>query len=270
MIQDEQGQILRDLGLTLLQAKAYLALSKTGKATVKTIAKASSIARQDIYRVMPALQKLGLTEKIIAKPITYKATSLKEGLSILLRNQTQKHAELQEKTIKMLNNCPKSEDEAAFQEEDQQFSIVSSKPLLLKRFAEKENAVQTSISIVGKWEGIRSMLFYRFQYLKRALKKGVKIRVITEKHEEDKSTQENIQTLTINPLFGIRYLSAPIPVKTVIHDGTEVNMCIAIPPDNDVPSLWSNNPQFVKVMSTYFEEIWNKAVDAPEILRAKA
>jgi DNA polymerase III alpha subunit len=55
-----------DLGLTLLQAKIYLALSKTGKATIKTISKASNSARQDIYRIMPTLQKLGLAEKIIA------------------------------------------------------------------------------------------------------------------------------------------------------------------------------------------------------------
>jgi sugar-specific transcriptional regulator TrmB len=65
MIQDDI-QTLTDLGLSLLQAKTYLNLAKLGKANVQTIAKASNVARQDIYRVMPKLQKLGLAEKFIS------------------------------------------------------------------------------------------------------------------------------------------------------------------------------------------------------------
>ncbi|MEX2723761.1 MAG: helix-turn-helix domain-containing protein [Candidatus Freyarchaeota archaeon] len=59
----EYIQTLTDLGLTFLQAKTYLNLAKLGKANVQTIAKASNVARQDIYRIMPSLQKLGLAEK---------------------------------------------------------------------------------------------------------------------------------------------------------------------------------------------------------------
>jgi sugar-specific transcriptional regulator TrmB len=258
-----------DLGLTLLQAKIYLALSKTGKATIKTISKASNIARQDAYRIMPALQKLGLAEKIIAEPTMYKATPLKEGVSILLQNKTHEHSELQKKTIVLIKSYQESNDNTTLQEEEPQFVVTSSKTLLFKRLAEKDNTAQTSIDIVGKWEGIRATLFYRLQDFKRALKRGVRIRIITEKHEDDKAIQKNIQTLTMNPLFGIRYLSAPIPLKTAIIDGTEMNMCIAIPPDNDVPSLWSDNPQFVKVMVAYFEELWNKTLDVSETLPRK-
>jgi hypothetical protein len=55
----------------------------------------------------------------------------------------------------------------------------------------------------------------------------------------------------------------PIPVNTVIHDGKEVNLCLVTPAGNaGLPSLWSNNPQFVKVMETYFEELWKKALGA--------
>jgi len=90
MIQDEHIQALMGFGLTLLQAKIYLNLVKLEKADVKTLSKASNVARQDIYRIMLTLQKLGLTEKIIAKPTMYKATPIKEGLSILLQNKKRK------------------------------------------------------------------------------------------------------------------------------------------------------------------------------------
>ena len=63
LMQKEQIQTLMAFGLTSLQAKTYLALAKLGKADVKTIAKVSKVARQDIYRIMPTLQKWGLEKK---------------------------------------------------------------------------------------------------------------------------------------------------------------------------------------------------------------
>ena len=270
MFQDEHIQTLMDLGLGLLQAKIYLTLAKLGKAEIKTISQASTVARQDIYRIMPALQKLGLAEKILATPNMYKATPIKEGYYLLLQNKTQQHTELQKKTIALIKSPHESNYKTATQDEDSQFVVTSSRALFFKKLAEREKTVQTSIEGVGKWEDTKSVLFCRFQDFNRATKRGVRIRIITEKHEGDKSIQKIIQTLTTNSLFEIRCLPAPIPVTTIIHDGTEVNMRIAIPPDNDVPSLWSNNPQFAKAMTTYFEELWNKAQDASETLPRKS
>lgn len=104
IVQDEHVQTLMGLGLKFLQAKTYLALAKLGKADVKTISKASNVARQDIYRIIPTLEKLGLAEKIIANPTMYKATPIKEGLSILLQNRKEEIADLQKKTTSLINN----------------------------------------------------------------------------------------------------------------------------------------------------------------------
>jgi sugar-specific transcriptional regulator TrmB len=266
MIQDDEYlQTLRDLGLTLLQARTYLALCKTGPATAKTISKTSNIARQNTYRILPTLEKIGLVEKIITTPTTYKATPIKEGYSLLLQNKTKENNELQKKTIELIEHSCEIDQKTALQEEAAEFVVTTSETLLFKRTAEREKTVQKSICVVGRGKGIRSRLFYLFPDLKRALKRGVRIRIITEKYEGDRSVQKIIQTLEENPLFEIRYLSAPVPIKTIIHDDTEANMCIATQPTNDFPCLWSNNPQFVKVMKAYFEDLWNKAQATPEI-----
>jgi sugar-specific transcriptional regulator TrmB len=62
--QDEEVQTLTCLGLTLCQARVYLALARSGMSTAKTISKVSKVTREDIYRIMPTLQKLGLVENI--------------------------------------------------------------------------------------------------------------------------------------------------------------------------------------------------------------
>ncbi len=265
MVEDERVQILVNLGLSLLQAKIYLTLVQTGQATIKEIAKASGIVRQDIYRIVPSLQKLGLAEKILNAPTMYKATPLREGCYLLLQNKTRAHVDLQKRTIALVKNLHENNSKTPLQEEDSQFVITSSETLLHKRLGEGHQVAQKTIYITGIWQTTRTMFFYRFQDFKRALKRGIQIRIITENHEYDKSTQKIVQTLMLNPLFEIRYVTIPSTLKMVIHDEKEVNMCIAIPLDRDVPSLWSNNPQFVKIMVTYFEELWSKAMEASEI-----
>jgi sugar-specific transcriptional regulator TrmB len=84
---EEDIQILTNLGLTIVQARTYLALAKLGTATIKTISKSANIARQNMYNVMPALQQKGLIEKVITTPTMYKATPMQEGLEILLREK---------------------------------------------------------------------------------------------------------------------------------------------------------------------------------------
>jgi len=49
---------LTRLGLTSSQAKAYLALFRSGLSNAKKISKNSGVARPDVYRVMEKLEKL--------------------------------------------------------------------------------------------------------------------------------------------------------------------------------------------------------------------
>ena len=59
MLQDNDAQLLNELGLTILEAKVYLALAKTGKTTIATISKTSKVARPDVYRTLAKLQEKG-------------------------------------------------------------------------------------------------------------------------------------------------------------------------------------------------------------------
>ena len=156
---DEYVQMLMQLGLTSLQAKTYLALARLGKADVKTISRTSKVARQDIYRIMPTIQKMGLVEKIVASPTLYKVTPIKESLCVLLQHKTNECMELQLKMKEFFNNFQNRVDEAALQDEEQQFSIISSKRLLHKKLSEKDKAAQKSIDAIANWKTIRTTFF---------------------------------------------------------------------------------------------------------------
>jgi len=143
MPQNEYIQILMDLGLTLLQARVYLVLCKTGNATVKMISQATQIDRQDVYRIMPRLQELGLAEQIIATPTIYKATPIKQGCHFLFQKNVQKHFELQKKTLELIKKLDESDYKTTPQKEQkQEMCINQSKALLFKWFHEGNNNTQ--------------------------------------------------------------------------------------------------------------------------------
>ena len=261
ILEEEKIQTLTDLGLTTLQARAYLALSSQRTATLKLIAKRSNIARQDVYRIMPLLEQIGLVEKFISTPVTYKAAPLRDGVSILLDRKTREYDSLQAKTEEMVNNFRTGILRAAIQPDDSQFLVISEKKLLYKTLGEKNSTVEKSLHVAGTWESARSVLFdIELEKFKNALKRGVRIKWITEDHEEDASTTKTLQMLKKNPLFEIRYFAPPIPLQTAIYDEREVTMCIALPPSTDVTSIWSNNLVFTRVALNYWEEIWNGAL----------
>ncbi len=259
--QNEDVQVLIDLGLTSLQARVYLALSSLGNATMKSVAKVSGIARQDIYRIIPQLHKLGLAEKIVATPSRYKATPLDDGVNVLLRHKSLEYSRLQTKTVELIENFRYVAEKSPPREDDSKFLIISEKKLLYKTLDKKNSVVQTNLLVSGTWESTRGALFgggsFRF---KDALKRGVMIRWITEEHEEDQSTIKPLQKLVKNPLFEIRYFAPPIPLQAAIYDKKEVVMCIATLPSSDVTSISSNSAMFVRVALNYWEEVWNASL----------
>ncbi len=259
-IRDEDIQTLKELGLTLLQAKTYLALSASGNATIKTIAKNTRIAKHDVYRIMPSLQELGLVEKMVSTPVIYKAAPMENATSKLLQNKTHECTNLQKKTADLVSYFRNNSFHEPVQEEDSQFRIISEKLLLLKTLDDATDNVQYTIDIMHAWGFTSGMLLKHDPgVLKRAMKRGARIRWITEIHKEDKQAEKILSILTKNPLFEIRYYRAPIPIRTAIYDKKEAAMGLSHLPEDWAISMWSNNRMFVKIVTNYYEQIWNSA-----------
>lgn len=243
--------MLMNLGLTFLQVKIYLSIAQLGKADVKIISKASKVARSDIYRIMPTLERLGLAEKIIAKTTLYKATPIKEGLSILLQNKKREYDELEQKSSSLLNNF--HINNLDFLEENPEFKVISEITLFLKTHQKLMRSAQTSIDIyLGR---LLPSVPSDSSYFRRA-KSNVKIRLIIQR---EKTSPRNPRVLTKNPFFEIRYLNEPDPVRMHIFDKKMVSICVSDAEASGVPSLLSNNHSIVKLSETYFEKVWNSA-----------
>ncbi|MCW3998642.1 MAG: hypothetical protein NWE93_00195 [Candidatus Bathyarchaeota archaeon] len=251
MFRDEHIEALIGLGLTSKQARIYLSLAKLGQANAQTIAYASKIARQDIYTAMPILERKGLVEKMITQPITFRATELKTGLSILLENRKKEDERIHQSMDALLDNFNSISLHTAEEADDSpQFSITNEVTLLsstLQRlFDSAESRVDVSVpfvfpEILEAFEG--------------PLERGVKIRFLTTKPVAN-SAMLQLMLKRYNRLLEAKCLSN-VEWGMHIFDGKQVTF--ALERKVPVPSLWSNNWRLVEILEQYFEEKWSSA-----------
>ncbi len=76
--------VLVGLGLSVRQAKVYLALLRAGVAKVQLVSDLSGVHRQEVYRVLDGLQHMGLVQRKVSNPATFSVTPLSEAVKLLL------------------------------------------------------------------------------------------------------------------------------------------------------------------------------------------
>ena len=193
-IQEEDAQALTRLGLTSSQAKVYLALLELEKATARTLSKCSNVARQEAYRILAELQEKGLVEKIIAMPTEFKSIPIEDCLHILIERKKTEISETQKKATKLLQKLKEKNSKNTLQEDETRFSL-SSEQAAVRRKKGTLNAVQRSFDVVTSWRNPHADLFIHMEEIGEALQRGVEIRVIIDKPDEEKLLSDTIKPL---------------------------------------------------------------------------
>ena len=80
-------ELLTDLGLTQNEAKVYLTTAKIGPATISDVADHSGVRREEIYRLLPDLEKAGLIERMMGKPMRIRTPDVKSAMSTLIDHE---------------------------------------------------------------------------------------------------------------------------------------------------------------------------------------
>ena len=176
---------------------------------------------------MPQMQALGLVKRIVAPQATYKVVPVKDAASMLLQNKNKKHINLQKKTAKLIDHY-KNNYVTPVQKEESYFRIISEKSLFLRTLDNLTSQVKETINFARSWEFTKGMLFkHTPDILERALEREVRIRWITERHDEDRISEKILKALTAYPQFRIKYVANPIPLRIAIFDGADAIMCLS-------------------------------------------
>jgi sugar-specific transcriptional regulator TrmB len=259
----EDIEILTGLGLSLSEAKVFFILHELEAAVASTISERSGIAREFVYRILPKLMEKGLVEATITVPKKFKAISMKDACTILLRRKEEENRKLWSKAMKaMEKHKNKKRSKAAI---DFQTSLVPSQEAPDARIGQEYENVQKTIDLtfpIGKF--LQWSQYYAETGLKEIIKRKVKMRIITQKHlfEIFKAYPKLFTRSFKSQLeyIDFRYVKKPFSVEMMIFD--KKTLFVSTTNESDINKMvWlrTNNPLILEMANDYFEGMWEKA-----------
>ena len=246
--------------------KSIYANLQIGKATVKDISNNCNIAREDVYKVLPSLQTLGIVTKHLTSPIQYQAIELRETIEVLLGAKQKQYLELHKGADQTLKNFKKPANDYPTKKELENTFVSSTENIQEAIDATKE--AQNTIDFTTRYNlfafAMNSQPLEKYiKEMRKAADRGIKFRMLIDNPEKTKPVYEisyklaDSKTLVFHKNFEYRYLDSPLNCIMIIYDNKKC--LIETSTEKDVritPQIWTNNLILVELCKTYFEKNW--------------
>lgn len=261
--QDDAIAILKELGLTTVQAKTYIALVKTDVSAIKEIASLSKVPRTDLYRSIQELEKKGLVERILSKPIRFRAIPVDECLNILYGRIIKNHAELKKKTLKLRTSLKNGKNHRSSELNSSEYILVP-KSRAIEKIRKAIDVTEATLDVVSSWDRFSGAIFLLTMELKKAWGRGVKCRFAVESPKGVGDSSNGPEKYMKMPFLKIKFMASSPQTIVSIYDRREI-IVIENPAASlrESPVLWSNNQSLVSMAADFFEILWITAMENP-------
>jgi sugar-specific transcriptional regulator TrmB len=260
--QEEAIQALISLGLTVAQAKVYLALSRLDYATGREIANESGVRSPDIYRVLSELIEKSLVRKIIAAPNKFQAIPLFDGIKSLFFRRQEKTNELMQKTKEIIDTFKgKSDIFTAY--ENKSFILIPKREPVINLATKKLTTLQKSYDFAA--HNLEVLLEWTDDFYKEvmeAIGRGVKFRIIVNKSSSKTYLSGKLLSLLRQPSFEVKFIVDNFQFGFIIVDNREVIIPVGlkIPCEYDANILTCNR-NIVAITQKLFDSTWETLKD---------
>jgi sugar-specific transcriptional regulator TrmB len=262
-IQEKNVELLTDFGLTRNQARVYVAIAQLRLASAGQISKAAKVRREDVYRILPKLEKIGLAERLLGTPVKIRAKPVKEALEILLKQEEEAARErmstLKAKTDTFLHKFKTAPRLNV--EEKSHFALLSERESLISNAFSMIRRAETELDIVFSKSQIMQFIHHFQADIKEVVRKGVKIRVVSEVPDYDDSLPRIIEeVLSPGEAVALRYAYLPSSNYMIVDSKEALIATAADGSITDVPFLWTDSESLIRVFQADFENLWHNSV----------
>ncbi len=260
---------LSDYGITYNQAKVYVAAAKLGIASVSQISNKSDVPREEVYRLLPKLEKLGLIEKTVERPMRIKATNLRSVLSILINHKKERAlrniSELEAKREQILEDFRTFNLELKPKEEAHLTMIMQRQAIIQKIVSMIETAKETLTLSVCRDHFIHIFTNYSLP-IKGALNRGLEFRAILEKDEYEDVINELVNKFETCGVFKIRFVDQQQSHYFLVDNKEAlVSTSMECSSLGDRGYLWTDDVNLVRLIVENFDNIWLTSQDIEAI-----
>jgi sugar-specific transcriptional regulator TrmB len=262
---EDSAKKLSEFGLTNYEAKVYLAAVKLGPTSASKISKIAKIRREEVYRTLPKLEKAGLIDRVLGRPVKIRAMPIKEALTFLINRKEeqakQEISDLNSKRESILDSFEAETEEVDFEEETYHFSLISEKDAVAARTSAMIDESKNSIDIVDSSADVVRFILTYADALRNTIKRNVTVRILTVCPDDEGIIPDALGKHVPHHSFGLRYVDT-LPSRYLMFDHKQA--LITTTPDgtlSDMKRLWTDDFSLVGLIERDFEEQYAKSKD---------
>jgi sugar-specific transcriptional regulator TrmB len=255
---------LREFGLTDTQISVYLSVVRLGIASVAQITKESKVRREEVYRVLPSLEEMGLAQRVLGNPVKVRATPVEEALPSLikrLRDDTSlKVTALEAITVEYLKNQKKAVVAPLVQNGKSHLTMISQWNAVNHRGVAMVSESQKEVNLITSIHNADLGFFDFSDALRQASRRKVNVRIIAEAVEDEKQLHEIMKKNRLSKSqLKLKYTNHP-SIHYMIADQKEAMLStMADAHGSESPYLWTNEENLVGILMTNFEQMWHNS-----------
>jgi sugar-specific transcriptional regulator TrmB len=254
------------LGFSSNQAKVYLALVSLEKsASVKSIETVSGVHREEVYRKLNDLQEMGFVERILTRPVTFRAVPLESVINIMLHRKSEEISNLQIETEKLLQDFKKPQKKIYIENETDEIILIPEHTALFEKAKNELDDLELCLDTICSWKKGIGWISSHNQNFQNALKRGVKIRFVIEK-AEGYLIPKIVEKLQNDLSFELRIFPFLPPAIIGLYDRKKLLISTSSTTSFlESPVIWSNNLSLIGMAQVYFEKIWTESYQVDKI-----
>jgi sugar-specific transcriptional regulator TrmB len=253
---------LENFGFTFNQAKVYLSIIQSGATHVGRISENTQIHRQDVYKLLPKLEKMGLITKTIDKPFMIEAIPVEKALDNLVSRERKKALE---RISHLENNLQDVVDELKEQpriKEEARFTLLTTDEAIKNRENLTFKNMKKNCLLVTNIEYINSPFMHYFRdFLRTVANNKAKIRLIIVTKDDNDTVKQTLEKLApITRQFTVKLINKIICKNFRIIDDKEVWIATQQKTEKGYPCMLCTNDQnIIDVYEENFKKTWNHA-----------
>ena len=257
---DEIISKLVNFGFTVNQAKVYLSIVQMGRTRVGRVSKNTKLHRQDIYKLLPKLEKMGMIARTIDKPFMIEAIPIEKALENIIAKEKEAANEkiaLLENNLKdvvsAIQEQPRLREEARFTLLTTDESIRNKGKIVFKKPRKEFHIVSTLDHITRPGPHYFRDLLYAIAQSK------AKLRLVIISSDGIESIKQTVDKVALNHLqLHIKHIPRSTCKNFQIIDNKEVWLATQQKTELGYPCiLWTNDSNIVDAYRENFKKIWN-------------
>jgi HTH-type transcriptional regulator, sugar sensing transcriptional regulator len=253
---------LCDFGFTTNQAKVYLSIIKFGANNVGRISKQTQLHRQDIYKILPKLEKKGLITKTIDKPFLIEAIPVEKSLDNLIEHERKKANEkinYLENNLRSIITSLKERPEEK-QDSEARFTLLTTDDAIENRAGLSFRKVKREVSLFTNLELLNMPIMrYYVEFLQSLKENNAKGLLLLTSQDDPALVKQSVEKIApYKGNFTAKLMDKKMFRQYQIIDRKEVWIAVQQRTETGFPCMLCTNDQnIIDVYTEHFKRQWN-------------